>query len=125
MAGICGERFAAVIQKKRDNNLEIHKSRPAIVGSGHDSSRLFVISKKTKLKSIFISRISPHISGSDSENFMYGYLNCHYLLAPSFNKIYYSHLYVSVTQVKFPLENKDGALPISAIIFERLRPDHV
>jgi len=50
MAGICDERFAAVIQKKRDNNLEIYESRSAIVCSGQDSSSLSVISKKLKLK---------------------------------------------------------------------------
>jgi hypothetical protein len=47
---------------------------PAIVGSGQDSSSISVISKELELKSIIISRISPHISASDSENFMYGYL---------------------------------------------------
>ena len=67
MAGICDERFTAVIQKKRDNNLEIYKSRPAVVGSGQDCSNTSVISKKRKLKSIFLSRISPHISDTDSE----------------------------------------------------------
>ena len=67
MAGICDERFAAVIQKKRDNNLEIYESRSAIVCSGQDSSSLSVISKKLKLKSMIISRISPHISDTDSE----------------------------------------------------------
>jgi hypothetical protein len=48
MAGICDERFAAVIQEKTVNNLEIYKSRPAIVGSGQDSSSLFVTLKKLK-----------------------------------------------------------------------------
>ena len=66
ICGICHERFAAVIQKKRDNNLEIHKSRPAVVSS-QDCSRPSVISKKLKLKLMNISRISPHISASDSE----------------------------------------------------------
>ena len=48
---------------------------PAIVGSGQDSSSISVISKKPELKSLIVSRISPHISASDSENIMYGYLN--------------------------------------------------
>ena len=71
------------------------------------------------------SHISPHISASDSENFMYGYLNCHNLLAPSFNKIYYSHFYVFVRQDEFRLVNEGGALPIDAIVFERLISDQV
>jgi hypothetical protein len=52
----------------------MHKSSPAVVGSGQDSSSFHVISKKNELKSIFISRISPHISASASEKYMYGYL---------------------------------------------------
>jgi len=67
MGGICDEPFAAVIQKKTHNNLKIYKNRPAIVGSGQDSSTFSVISKKLKLKSMIITRISPHISASDSE----------------------------------------------------------
>ena len=66
ICGICDERFAAVIPKKRDNNLEIHKSRPAVV-SGQDSSRTSVISKKLNLISMITTRISPHISASGSE----------------------------------------------------------
>jgi len=67
MAGNCDERFAAAIQKKTPNNLEIYKNWPAIVGSGQDFSSVSVISKKLKLKSMIISRISPHISTSESE----------------------------------------------------------
>ena len=74
LAGICDKRFAAVNQKKRDNNLAIYKNMPTVVGSGQDSSSLSVTSKKPELKSMIISRISPHISASDSENFTYGYL---------------------------------------------------
>ena len=51
--------------------------------------------------------------------------NCRNLLAPSFNKIYYSYFYVSVTQDEFRLVNEGGALPIVAIGFERLRTDQV
>jgi hypothetical protein len=72
VAGICDERFAAVILKKTNNNLEIYKSKPAIVGSGQDSTSHSVISKKLKLKSMIISRISPHIKASDSESFCMG-----------------------------------------------------
>ena len=56
------------LQKKTDNNLDIYKSRPATVGSGQNSSSSSVISKKLQLKSIFIPRIPPHISPSESEN---------------------------------------------------------
>jgi len=66
ICGIGDERFAAVIPKKRDNNLETHKSRPAVV-LGQDSSRHSVTFKKRKLRSVIISRICPHISASDSE----------------------------------------------------------
>jgi len=69
IAGICDERFAVVIQKKSPKNLEMNKSRPAIVGSGQNSSRISVISKKIKIKSMTIPRISPHISASDNDIF--------------------------------------------------------
>jgi hypothetical protein len=46
--------------------------------------------------------------------------NCRNLLAPSFNKIYYSHFYVSVTQDEFRLVNEGGALPIGASFLSAL-----
>jgi len=52
------------MQKKTDKNLEIYKRRPAIVGSGQDYSSLSVISKKFKLKSDTLTRISPYEVGS-------------------------------------------------------------
>jgi len=69
MPGIYDEGFDAVIQKKTPKNLEMNKSRPAIIGSGQSSSSLSAISKKLKLKSEIISRISRHISVLDDEFF--------------------------------------------------------
>jgi hypothetical protein len=51
--------------------------------------------------------------------------NCHNLLAQSFKTIYYSHIFVIVTQDEFRLVNEVGDLPIGAIVIERLRPDQV
>jgi len=104
VVGIYDERFAAVIQKKRGNNLKIYKSRPVIVVSGQDSSSLSVISKNLELKSIIISRISPHISASDSENFMYGYLKLSKFTCTKFQQ----NLFLSVTQDEFRLVNEGG-----------------
>jgi hypothetical protein len=75
----CDEGFTTIVKKKGNKSGDlpisgIHKRGPAVFWVTN-SSCLPLISKKPKLKSLFISRLGPDVAASDVENVLQGHLN--------------------------------------------------